>query len=114
MEAIISYLCKIAKSVMLNMTFSGHYCIPIHKSASITNMEDISAKNEPDSKEPCKDVVDAHLYYADPQNEDNEKLIKSIKLYERECMRTTGELHMINSLIPNSFTTKPKKILLNK
>ena len=42
------------KSVMLNMTSSGHYCIPIHKAASITNMEDCSVKNEPDPKEPCK------------------------------------------------------------
>ena len=69
------------KSVMLNMTSSGHYCIPIHKAASITNMEDCSVKNEPDPKERCKDVVESHLYYADQLKGDNEKLIKSIKMF---------------------------------
>ena len=68
---------------MLNMTSSEHYCIPIHKAESNTNMEDFSVKKEPDPIEPCKDVVESHLYYADPLKRDNEKLIKSIKLYER-------------------------------
>ena len=71
------------KSVMLNTTSSGHYCIPILKAARITNMEDFSVKNEPDPKEPRKYKMESHLYYADRLKVDNEKLIKSIELYER-------------------------------
>ena len=40
-------------------------------------------KNEPDPKEQRKDVVESHLYYADPLKGNNEKFVKSIKLYER-------------------------------
>ena len=89
---------------MLNTTSSGYYCIPIHKVASITNMEDFSVKNEPDPKEPCKDVVESHLYYADPLKGDNDKLIKSIKLYER-----AHEVHENNRGVAHDQLTDSKQ-----
>ena len=92
------------KSVMLNMTSSGHYCIPIHKAASITNMEDCSVKNEPDPKEPCKNVVESHLYYADQLKGDNEKLIKSIKMFE-----TAHEAHEDNRGVEHDKLTDSKQ-----
>ena len=40
------------KSVMLNTTSSGHYCVPIHKTTSMTDREYFLVKNEPLVKKP--------------------------------------------------------------
>ena len=101
---------------MLNMTSPGHYCKPIHKTASITNMEDFSVKNEPDPKEPCLDVVESHLCYADPLKGDKEKLLKSMKWYERahEAHENNKEVAYDKLTDFKQFCYKTYKNLLNK
>ena len=102
------------KSVMLNTTSSGHYCVPIRKTTftRMTDREYFLPKNEQNIKDPRDEVVESHLHN-DPLKGDYKKLINSVKMHKRGHTQEEPEVHGDNSFSECSF--KPDKFrLFNK
>ena len=93
------------KSVMLKMTSSGHYCVPI-QNTTFTRMIDreyFLLKNEPNVKDPRDEVVESHLHN-EPVKGDYKKLIKRVQLYKRAHTQEEHEVHGENSFSVLSFS----------
>ena len=93
------------KSVMLNTTSSGHYCVPIHKTTftRMTDREYFLLKNEPKVKDPRDEVVESYLHN-DQLTGDYKKLIKNEQLYKRGHIQEEHEVYGENSFSGLSFS----------
>ena len=100
------------KDVALNLTTSGHYCIPIDKMEEIPVEEVFSVKlEEMDSKDRYKTLVKLHRQFALPPLKKLKSLLQNAGLWRNEYVDLLEEINKSCDLCKRYAKTPPRPVV---
>ena len=100
------------KDVALNLTTSGHYCIPIDRMEEIPVEEVFSVKlEEMDSKDRYKTLVKLHRQFAHPPLKKLKSLLQNAGLWRNEYVDLLEEINKSCDLCKRYAKTPPRPVV---
>ena len=100
------------KDVSLNLTTSGHYCIPIDRMEEIPVGEVFSVKlDEMDSKDRYKTLVKLHRQFAHPPLKKLKSLLQNARLWRNEYEDLLEEINKSCDLCKRYAKTPPRPVV---
>ena len=100
------------KDIALNLTTSGHYCIPIDRMEEIPVEEVFSVKcEEMDSKDRYKTLVKLHRQFAHPPPKKLKSLLQNSGLWRNEYVDLLEEINKSCDLCKRYAKTPPRPVV---